>query len=361
MQAGDLPLAMTLVSRWPLPRHHQQRVREAVADDRRHEERGTSPSARRSTTRSSGSSGIPTGTRLFSSGGSQNTVNVLKWNDGRLDPSEQITISAPGAHRRLVAARERRLRRRLAMRARRQDALRRAGASVRPWSRWTSTRASSRRRSRSAPSPTPSCCRRTARLFVSLWGGAQGPRVRRRHARAARARSPSASTRTRWRCRRTAPPVRGVRQHQRGVGDRRRVADREGADRRRAVSARRRSAPRPTPSPCRPTARRCSSPTPTTTRWPSSTSRTPDAARSRASSRRAGIRPRVSFDQRRQAHLRAQRQGPDELRQPARPGAGQPRRGQASTPGAMLQGALSMLPMPDKDDARGAHEARLQL
>jgi YVTN family beta-propeller protein len=37
----------------------------------------------------------PDGTRLFSSGGSQNTVNVLKWSSGRLEPLEQITISAP--------------------------------------------------------------------------------------------------------------------------------------------------------------------------------------------------------------------------------------------------------------------------
>jgi YVTN family beta-propeller protein len=37
----------------------------------------------------------PDGTRLFSSGGSQNTVNVLKWSSGRLEPADQITISAP--------------------------------------------------------------------------------------------------------------------------------------------------------------------------------------------------------------------------------------------------------------------------
>jgi YVTN family beta-propeller protein len=37
----------------------------------------------------------PDGTRLYSSGGSQNTINVLKWSSGRLERQEQITISAP--------------------------------------------------------------------------------------------------------------------------------------------------------------------------------------------------------------------------------------------------------------------------
>lgn len=37
----------------------------------------------------------PDGRRLFSSGGSQNTVNEFRWNDGRLEPSGQIVISPP--------------------------------------------------------------------------------------------------------------------------------------------------------------------------------------------------------------------------------------------------------------------------
>ena len=94
MQAGDFPLAMTLSpdGRFLIVTNNGYAKPTLTIVDTKHwyvTEREPVDHA------FLGLAWHPDGTRLFSSGGSQNTVNVLKWGAGRLEPSEQITISAP--------------------------------------------------------------------------------------------------------------------------------------------------------------------------------------------------------------------------------------------------------------------------
>ena len=118
-------------------------------------------------------------------------------------------------------------------------------------------------------------------LFVSLWGGSKVLQVDAAtlavQAEIAVGEHPSALVLTA----RRPPAVRGLRQHQRGVGGGRRgEASASSRSRWRSIPKRRTEARR-TASACRPTARPCSWRTPTTTRWRWSTSRSPARARSR--------------------------------------------------------------------------------
>ena len=125
---------------------------------------------------------------------------------------------------------------------------------------------------------------------------------------------------------------------------------RRSRSRSRSLPTRRRDR-RPTPSRSRRTARRCSSPTPTTTRSPSSTSRGRARAASPASSRRAGIRRACSSAPTAGRFFVLSRQGADvacRIPRGPQPGAeGDP----SQYVGAMLTGALSVLPTPDRGRA----------
>ena len=123
-------------------------------------------------------------------------------------------------------------------------------------------------------------------------GRRESARLRHRDARTARAASTSGEHPNAMAFSKDGDAaVRGLRQHQRGVGrGRRRGEGRPNGSRCRSIRTRRRG-PRPMRWRSRPTARRCSSPMPTTTPSRSSTSSMPAAARWKGSFRPAGIRP----------------------------------------------------------------------
>ena len=269
LQAGDFPLAMTATPDRPLPGRHQQRLLEADADRGRHR-----------------------------------AVDDQGQGAGR------ARVARPGVGRRRQAAllgrRGREHRPRLRLRRGRLEAGHAAGGGAagrcgcrpaRPtWSgpassaaspprrtarRCTPCTSSAARSARSISRPAP--CARTAdaagRAVHRAAGQRWTPRLRvavgRRQGAGARRRDAGRDRRGRGRRppERDGPvegrpaPVRRLREHQQGVGDRHRDADRARADRRVAVSRRASRHDAERARACRRTARPWPSPTPTTTRW----------------------------------------------------------------------------------------------
>ena len=288
-RSADEPGAL---ARRPLRRHLHQRLRRSRPSASSTPRTSRSSAGSSWSTPGSGWSGIRTASGCSRPASSENVVYEFTFEAGRLTAAGSITIGPPETPSRRRRDRQRRLRRRHGAERRRRAALRHAalraeGPRHRPQDARRSWPPRSSRRSR-----TPACSRPTARRCSSRCGAARRSLMLDAATLASKGEIAGrrASQRDGALARRRAA-VRRLRQHQRGVGGRRRREAADRADRRRA---RRRGAGRidaQRASRSRPTAGRCSSPTPTTTPSPSSTCRSRARRWCRDGSRSAGIRP----------------------------------------------------------------------
>ena len=188
-------------------------------------------------------------------------------------------------------------------------------------------------------------------------GRREGPPVRRRDARAARRdrgrRAPERHGAVEGR----RPPLRGLRQHERRLGGRPRGAHGAGADLDRARSGRaaRHHAERASASPR--TAAPCSWPTPTTTRSPSWTSRRPGASAVARLHPHRLVPHGGAVQPRRQADLRAERQGPDLGGEPARQRSRGSRGARGSTSASCCRARSPSCRCPDDEALAAVHRA----
>ncbi len=299
----------------------------------------------------------PDGKRLYSSGAAQNVVNELAWSDATLKAGEPIVIGKPVLRPTFETLKDSGFVGGVAVSpdGNHLYAVQVFGSAV---SMIDPVQRKVERTAHLSAEPYSTLVSADGKsLFVSLWGGAKLLVLD------AATLELKADVRVGEHPERDGPverrlaPVRRLRQHQCGLGRRPRDEPRDRADWRRALPEGAARDHARTRWRSRPTARRCWSPTPTTTPWRWSTS-PPRAQAGCAASFPTGWYPTgVTFSKDGRRHLRPQRQGAVAVRQPARPAAGPARRERAvhrdDAPGRALRDRAARRRGAGGDDEAG--------